>query len=50
MGKHYDKDGEEGDRRRLGDGQVPPDTWVSLEDPQGRHSEPEPDEPQEGEE
>lgn len=50
MGKHYDKDEEDDERKRLGDVQVRPDTWVSPKNPQGRHGEPEPDEPHKGQE
>jgi hypothetical protein len=35
--------GEE-ERKRQGDGQVPPDTWVSPKDPRGKHGTSEPDE------
>lgn len=40
MGKHHDKDKEEDERRQQGNGRVPPDTWVSRKDPEGRHSAP----------
>lgn len=50
VGKHHDKDKEEDERKRQSNGQVPADTWVSPKDPPGRHSAPEPNEPEEDEE
>jgi hypothetical protein len=44
VGKHYDKNKEEEERKRQGDGQVPPDTWVSPKDPRGKHGTSEPEE------
>jgi hypothetical protein len=49
MGKHYDREKEEEERRRQGDGQVPPGTWISPKEPRGKHSTPEPDEPEKDE-
>jgi len=43
VGKHYDKSKEEEERKRQGDGQVPPDTWVSPKDPRGKHGTSEPE-------
>lgn len=50
MGKHHDKDKEEAERRQQGNGQVPPDMWVSRKEPKGKHSAPEAEEDPEEEE
>lgn len=44
MGKHHDKDAEEDERKRQGDGQVPAGTGVSPKEPRGKHSAPDPEE------
>lgn len=50
MGKHYDKDKEEAERKQQSNGKIPPGIRVSPKDPQSKHSAPEPDEPEEDEE
>ncbi|MBV9140189.1 MAG: hypothetical protein JO115_04625 [Pseudonocardiales bacterium] len=49
VGKHEDKHKDEQERKRQSNGQVPPGTRISPKEPRGKHSAPEPDEPEKDE-
>jgi hypothetical protein len=50
VGKHYDKNKEEDEKKWRDNGQVSPGTVVSPKEPRGKHSAPELDEPEKDEE